>query len=304
MAQSIASELGETIGNSLKKSSDYKEDFFETEMLSNIQFVSLESVNLASSLFLYQQDIGNHFVLDHPVNGNLDFRSGLVAFYTLDGEATDHTVNNQDGTVSGALVSASAMKGSSYYFDGADDYIELADSANLRLTGGGTILAWIYPLGLGENSFGRIIDKSTTTGAANGYLFSLATSNRLELDINGSVVMLTPNNSISLNTWQMVGVSFNGSQAIMYVNGVNVATSTSSALPPNVSGVVRIGTRASATDRSYYGYIDEVSIWSTALAPSDITAIYNNGVVNRSLIGFEIDGGLGSRTLYSSSSDG
>lgn len=301
MAQSLGTELGKAIGTSLKESSDYKQDFFETEMLGNLQLVPLESINLRTSLFINKQEIGNHFVLDHPVNGNLDFRSGLVAFYTLDGEATDHTVLNHDGTVSGALVSASSMKGSSYYFDGADDYIELADSTYLRLTSGGTIMAWIYPISLGESSFGRIVDKSTTTSATNGYLFSMATNNRLELDINGSTIMLTPTNAISLNTWQHVAVTFNGTTARMFVNGSNVASSTSAALPPNVSGIVRIGTRASATDRSYYGYIDELSIWSRALATSEISEIYNSGVVNRSLIGFEIDGGLGTRTLFSSS---
>lgn len=72
MVQSTATEIGTILGKSISQAQNYKEDFFETEETSDISLVNVESANLRSSYFVYQQDIGVAFVLDHPVNGYLD----------------------------------------------------------------------------------------------------------------------------------------------------------------------------------------------------------------------------------------
>ena len=72
MVQSVASEIGTIIGQSIKQSKNYKEDFIETDNFSDISLTPVESVNLRSSYFVYKQNLGNHFTLDHPVNGVLN----------------------------------------------------------------------------------------------------------------------------------------------------------------------------------------------------------------------------------------
>lgn len=308
MAQSLGTELGKAIGTSLKESSDYKQDFFETEMLSSLLLVPIESLNLRTSLFIYKQEIGNNFVVDHPVNCYVDYNPLSMEFYSrLNGNANNETNNGVSTTVSGATVSANGVLGSSYQFDGVNDYIELTDSVGLRLTSGGTISAWIYPITFGESSSGRIVDKGTDTSSTNGYNLRIVQSDAsLQFSLSGST-RITAAGVISSGVWQHVAATFDGSTMRLFVNGSTVATSSVATLGPNVSGVVRIGNRATGTDRSFEGYINNVGIYSRALAPSEISSLYtytNTGSLGfpyYSFFGYLIDDGLGARTLSSSS---
>lgn len=163
-----------------------------------------------------------------------------------------------------------------YNFDGVDDYIEIPDSENLRMNNGGTISAWIYPRSMGEVGVARIVDKSTTTSATNGYIFYLGSNNTLRFKINDQYDIVSTSNVININAWNHVVVTLDVSGIKLYVNGIDVlpgvATQT---MPPNVSGVVAIGNRASATDRTFDGYIDEVRFYNRVLTALEIKNNYD-----------------------------
>ncbi len=204
----------------------------------------------------------------------------LIAEYKLDGNANDTWGNHTVGTISGAATYSSCVQNSCYSFDGADDYIELADSADLRMTIGGTISAWIYPETLGEQSWGAIMDKSSAAGGLNGYAFVLTSSNRVYFTINNGVALISSSDVVTLNQWQLVTVTFNGSGRKIYINGVD-KTATGGAqtiLPPDVAGVARIGNRAYTTDITFDGYIDEVRIYDAVVPTSQIQEQYYLGL--------------------------
>jgi len=204
----------------------------------------------------------------------------LIAEYKLDGNANDTWGGHTAGTISGAVTQASCVQENCYSFDGTDDFIELVDSPDLRMTTGGTISAWIYPKTIGGSGAGRILDKGTSTSAANGYMIFINSTISLALYINGGSTTLSSSNALTLNQWQLITVSFDSSGRKMYINGVDKISSGGAlvALPPDVAGVVNVGNRASATDRAFNGYIDEIRIYNVVMPISQIKEQYYIGL--------------------------
>jgi hypothetical protein len=162
-------------------------------------------------------------------------------------------------------------------FNGTTSYVEMADSPELRLTQGGTISAWIYPKSIGENSAGRIIDKSTSGDGNNGFRLITYSTNKLLFQINVGTTLTSNTEVIILNSWNKVDVTFSGSGRKLCVNGIDVTASggAETALPPNVAGTVAIGNRAGNTDYTFDGYISGVEISSNVLTTAQILAKYN-----------------------------
>lgn len=72
-------ELGRLIGGNLKSATDYKQDFIETEEVSDLQLFSLETVNVSGSYFITSLLLSSDaFYLNHPVYGMLDDENLLM----------------------------------------------------------------------------------------------------------------------------------------------------------------------------------------------------------------------------------
>ncbi len=196
------------------------------------------------------------------------------------GIVKDHSGNNNNSTLdlltTPQWVSNSKVGTGAYNFDGIDDYIELLDKPSLRLSTGGTISVWIYPKSYGENNFGRIIDKSTDTNGTNGYIL-YANNGRITFTVNNVSSVISSNNSITLNNWQLVTVTFSANGKKIYINGVDATSSggSTTSLPPNVAGSIRIGQRAGHTDRTFYGMIDDFKIYNRVLSAEEIKLQYD-----------------------------
>ena len=189
----------------------------------------------------------------------------------------DSSGNDHDGTASQDTndMTVTGHINGALEFNGTDDYVNISDHADLRLTTGGTIMAWIKPDSLGETA-GRIVDKSTTTSGTNGFLFCLSSTTRLQFRVSGHVATLSGNGAFALATWSHVAVSFDGTTVKFYGDGEMISEQAYAYLPPNVAGDLRIGQRAGATDRSFDGVIDDVRIYSTVLAEGEIRKLYND----------------------------
>ena len=67
-----AMDLGNILGSGLQNANSYKQDFIDSEVASDLNLASIETVNLTTTTIICKQLIGSHFTLDHPVNCNLD----------------------------------------------------------------------------------------------------------------------------------------------------------------------------------------------------------------------------------------
>lgn len=193
--------------------------------------------------------------------------AGMVAWWPGDGSASDIAGSN-GGSVVGGVTYAAGRVGQAFRLDGATGYVQVPDSASLRVTGQITIDAWIYPAATG----GRVVDK-ITAGGADGYLLdTYGGVVRLIVDSHG----LSGTTAIPTGTWSHVAGVYDGTQMRVYLNGTLDGTlDTTAAIPANTLPV-RIGA-ASDGGSLFNGLIDEVEVFNRGLSQPEIQAIVAAG---------------------------
>ncbi|MCF7912574.1 MAG: PKD domain-containing protein [Candidatus Cloacimonetes bacterium] len=163
-------------------------------------------------------------------------------------------------------------------FNGVDSYLECAANAELNITEAVTLEAWINPSGWGEDpetGSGRIFDKDKFSL----YIQGNSSNNLVFQSINEAsetTWVATPENSIVLNEWQHVAVSYDGvSEVMMYINGVEQELSTYIGplgnIVSNLSDNLYLGSNAEGA-YTFQGVIDELRLWDTVVAGADIAA--------------------------------
>jgi hypothetical protein len=264
-----------------------------------------------------QEQIIQDMNAGHPVGGSpVGSQVGYWKFDEGYGDtAHDSSPQGNDGDLAGSgttcPTAASACPSwnpvgkinNTLQFDGNDDFIDAGSNTSLDNLDTITITAWIKPLSLGEGSYGRIFQKSNTTLNGRGFYlnpnnavtyyhgWSTATSQYAKWD--------TASNSITLNQWQHVAVTYDKSSTDndpkIYINGIE-QTLTESQSPSGASGDDSAGTlyigNRSTSDRTFDGFIDELKIYSAILTPDQILIDYNQGKA-------AVLGSLGSEVILS-----
>ncbi len=202
---------------------------------------------------------------------------GMISYWKFDGDATDYFGSN-NGTNNGA-VSTVGKVGNALSFDGVNDYVLVPNSASLNPQQI-SISAWLYIKDT-TWSYPGIIDKDGYYAGWKGYsiaqYFSTPSLIFEPWSPNDALISTNP---LSTYQWNHVVITLGGGTFKMYINGVldkNVATS--GGISPLSTGVLLIGSRATATgpqSNSYFnGFIDEVAIFNRVLSDDEILALYN-----------------------------
>ena len=183
----------------------------------------------------------------------------------------DQTGKNNLETVGNAQIDTTTKKygTGSMEFDGTGDRLVIPytnDFLDLGISGEPfTIEAWIYPTNTMALA-GQIISKgggtaswSTSSGAQ--YQWSIVSS-ALSWSFNSGGSPVTVNSgSVTLNTWQHVAVTYDGSTTRTFLNGTQQNTSASSYTAPTTRNLQYIGmTQSSGFTQDYYGFIDDLRI--------------------------------------------
>jgi hypothetical protein len=218
--------------------------------------------------------------------------TGLVAWWKLD-ESSGNTLldaspNGFSLALDGLGANAAPTRrpddrdrpGGALYFDGADDYVSVGEPvalAELVMTSGLTLEAWVFPRGPGSHptAGGAIVHKEGEYGLvrmSNGYLaFSLATATPGWLTTVTSAFLPE-------REWSHVALVYSASlgQARVYLNGVLAESVTVTGSIGDVHtgwNELRIGGRQHPTNvQQFHGVIDEVRVWRTARSGSAIAS--------------------------------
>ena len=174
---------------------------------------------------------------------------------------------------------------SALFFDVGNSVTISADST-LNISDELTLEAWIKPLDWGLHSslgFGRIVDKTSYIlflikeyTATNNYCLGLWLYNASG---NNSIIT-TPDNSISLHSWQHVAASYSStsSEVKMYIDGIEQNLSYTSLpsglIADNSSNDFIIGS-TSYKGFTFNGTIDEVRVWNLIRSSADIQDYMN-----------------------------
>ncbi len=160
-------------------------------------------------------------------------------------------------------------------FDGADDTISFGDYYGLN-SGSFSIEAWIKPDRLTGTQ--TILSKRNANNLSTGYDFSLV-DKRLFFRWNGAQVFA--NQTMTMNRWYHVAVTFDGDKYQLYIDGFPVNNATIGFTPSSNVNKALIG----AMDRSiaqptnfFSGGIDEVRIWNTSLTLTQIREMMNQEI--------------------------
>jgi hypothetical protein len=93
----------------------------------------------------------------------------------------------------------------------------------------------------------------------------------------GPVYWSVSSTTFTVNAWQHVVGTYDGSQMVIYRNGVAVATAPSSGAITVVEGIVDIGNYASTG--WYSGGMDELAVYSRALTSDEVLRHYERGTL-------------------------
>jgi len=171
----------------------------------------------------------------------------------------DSTVNKNNGTLSGNVTQTQGKIGGSISLTGG--YVALPRICTNQTQF--TFSAWIYPRS-GARYF--ISEWNNYQGA----FLQVSGDTEIQFYINGQFV----SKSVSLNQWQYVVGTFDGTTARLWVNG-GTSSSMSTSTPTWPSQGMFIGDRADHT-RKFNGYIDEVRVSKMARSGDWIKTEYNN----------------------------
>ncbi len=212
-----------------------------------------------------------------------DPNGGLVSHWAFDegaGLIAYDSASSNDGVVFGAKW-ASGQLGGALDFDGADDYLEVSDNANLSLTGAVTVGAWIWLdpgwLPPGHGGAGVIVCKHRDV-TGKGYSLRVQASRHLRALLNGNAVV--SQSQVPVGRWTYVALTFDSSagSVVLYINGSeDSSVSIAGTLTGSGCGL-RIGDQScyagGTGSEVFYGVIDDVRIYGRALSASEVLQLY------------------------------
>lgn len=183
------------------------------------------------------------------------------------GAIYDNAMMNDLETVGNAQISTSVVKfgTGSMAFDGTGDYLTRPYTDLLQFGSGNfTIECWAYLTASNSSNF--IIGNARNSDGSGGWLFFVDTNRYLGFYFTANGTYGTggyylSSSQISFNTWTHIAATRNGSSFYLFINGVLVATNTSSTAIYNSTRVITIASDfAGSSDASWTGYIDDLRI--------------------------------------------
>ncbi|MEM2974375.1 MAG: LamG domain-containing protein, partial [Candidatus Micrarchaeia archaeon] len=176
----------------------------------------------------------------------------------------------------GAGCSWTAGKhGAALSFNGSTSYVDCGNSTNLtNMTTSLSMEAWIYP-----NEWMTLYDTilESSTGGEGYRIWSPAGGTSIGATIYNGTSVVRVNSDLTLATWTHVLATYNGSDFILYINGMAVNTTITSGSITTTTPRFAIG-RDTALGRYFNGRIDEVRIYNRVLSPSEVLDHYQSSL--------------------------
>ena len=170
-------------------------------------------------------------------------------------------------------------------FDGSNDKLETTFNAALNPANTVSVECWANLTGV-SNAFRTLVASTNQVSTSNrrGYVLWADNNNRWAFRVasGSTAISVTASNLAQYGVWtHLVGVH-DGTQAHLFVNGVEATNPVTCAYAPNTNAasMFRIGaagTQATGNgDSFFHGSIDEVVVYSNALSAAQILAHYQN----------------------------
>jgi len=152
------------------------------------------------------------------------------------------------------------------------DYVRVADHADLDLRNTWTLEAWVYPRAAGKGADEDLIAKwGGVTDAA--YILQLdGATGKLRLVTNNGVSqsIILSKTPLTNGVWQHVAATFSNGVVKLYINGVQVRRMTGARTPINSSQPLAFGREGNFSGGTFDGRLDEIRIWKVVRTANQI----------------------------------
>ncbi len=200
--------------------------------------------------------------------------TGLAAYYTFDeGSGTtakDTSGNGNNGTINGNPQWVAGKIGGALSFDGAGNYVDCGKGASLVIRDAITISCWIKIasftrdwetiLGMGDDSYR--MSRSATNG------------NSIHFGCNGPTGgNLDANTVVNTDTWRHVALVYDGTNKIIYIDGLEDARVASTGRINASAYNLYIGANSQQANRNLKGVVDDVRIYNRPLSAAEVAGL-------------------------------
>ena len=192
----------------------------------------------------------------------------LVAYYPFDSDASDKSGNGYNGTLMGSPTFVSGKVGNAISLNGKSQFVQLPAEILSSIKNQFTISCWVNLNTVG--TWGRIFDFGY--GDALRYIF-LSCNSVFGIATNGNAAtdQITASTLITPSTWHQIVIVLSNSTLTMYLDGVSVgSTPTSATFPLSDAPTNFIGKSEFVADPYLNGLIDEFKIYNVAMNPSQV----------------------------------
>ena len=210
------------------------------------------------------------------------------------------------------FISFSFTQNYSLDFDGSSDYVEITDGSTvIANTEQMTLSGWVYPRGPNADSYTQFdgFFGFRNNEDADFYLIQLGEYKvecRLRVSDGGEFTIVTAENSIISETWHHLALTYDGSNIILYIDGIEAGSTGAFGQIINQFVPFNIGRLIwQTTNFDLDGQVDEVSLWNLALTEQQVQDyMYADLTEEEGLVGYwKLNEGDGS-IAYDSSGEG
>ncbi len=162
----------------------------------------------------------------------------------------------------------------SYRFDGVNDFINVPENESLRLTEGTySQSVWIKPTSY-DNNYRGVIGYQLGTSVGTRYPFIYVRNDEITVGFGtggNTWKGVVADKSITINAWNHVAVTFDGTTMTLYVNGEVVGTNSNfgGSKPPTNFAQLTIG----RINNQFIGQIDEVRMYDRAINGAEVQSL-------------------------------
>jgi len=203
--------------------------------------------------------------------------SGLVGWWPFNGNATDESPNNNDGSVNGATLTndRNGNNNAAYSFNGSNNYISMLSMNSIPLGNNSrTISVWMNPSSL-SNQWTLTAIGYGSPSTNNAFMFGLGNN---IISAQGWAVDYSAPLTYNIGQWLHAVCTYDGLNVKIYVDGVLIGTGTISTW--NTLGTeFYFGTRPSQGNSFFHGNLDDIGIWNRVLTQQEITNLYSSSNV-------------------------
>ena len=205
-------------------------------------------------------------------------KQGLVAYYPFNGNAKDESGNGHDGDVKGATLAndRNGNSNSAYYFDGADDYINLGNDDDFNFGESDFSLSLWFQTSVNQPSIYLIGKYYASIGPAYGVGTGLDTAAyAFVAETSSTITQVQGNVNLANGAWRhMTAVCDRDTKLTVYVDGWIVDSVDPTSKSGGISSEANLIIGAIESGQYFSGKIDDVRIYNRALSEAEVKALY------------------------------